>query len=84
STTTGTADVPDREVYVDGARVFQCADGSGVGHDCGLTPRPSNTYALNGAHLCVVHAVDRVVFPADPDTDLAKLLDGTSSLSRFT
>ncbi|CAN0537065.1 unnamed protein product, partial [Scytosiphon promiscuus] len=40
-------------------RVFQCADGPGAGHDCGSAPRPSNTYALNGAHLCVVHAVDR-------------------------
>lgn len=33
-----------------------------MGHDCGSTPRPSNTYALNAAHLCVVHAVDRYVF----------------------
>ncbi|CAM9615222.1 unnamed protein product, partial [Ectocarpus fasciculatus] len=64
-------------------RVFQCVDGTGVGHDCGSSPRPSNTYALNGAHLCAVHAVDRVMFPADPSTDLAAILDGTPSLSRF-
>lgn len=37
----------------------QCVDGTGVGHDCGSNPRPSNTYALNGPHLCAVHAVDR-------------------------
>ncbi|CAM9636936.1 unnamed protein product, partial [Ectocarpus sp. 12 AP-2014] len=66
-----------------GAWVFQCVDGTGVGHDCGTSPRPSNTYALNGAHLCAVHAVDRVMFPADPSTDLAAILDGTPSLSRF-
>ncbi|CAM9723497.1 unnamed protein product, partial [Ectocarpus sp. 13 AM-2016] len=84
SAVAGTADgVADREVYVDGARVFQCVDGTGVGHDCGTSPRPSNTYALNGAHLCAVHAVDRVMFPADPSTDLAAILDGTPSLSRF-
>ncbi|CAM9554131.1 unnamed protein product, partial [Scytosiphon promiscuus] len=84
SAVAGTTDgVADREVYVDGARVVQCVDGTGVGHDCGSNPRPSNTYALNGAHLCVVHAVDRVMFPADPATDLAAILDGTPSLSRF-
>jgi hypothetical protein len=54
-------------------RVYQCTRGSGSGHDCGtlLANAPSNTYALNAATLCVMHALDRVLLPPTTTTTAA-------------
>jgi hypothetical protein len=59
--------------YTCTCRVYQCTRGSGSGHDCGtlLANAPSNTYALNAATLCIMHAVDRVLLPPTAATSAA-------------
>jgi hypothetical protein len=62
-------------------RVYQCTRGSGSGHDCGtlLANAPSNTYALNTATLCVMHALDRVLLPPTTTTDTATATSDAST-----
>ncbi|CAM9653651.1 unnamed protein product, partial [Choristocarpus tenellus] len=83
STLPSGASIKDKEVYVDNARVYQCVEGLGVGHDCGTRSQASNTFALNGAHLCAVHAIDRVIFPPESGMDIAQVLETTPGLGRF-
>ncbi|CAM9331823.1 unnamed protein product, partial [Phaeothamnion confervicola] len=78
---TGTSKVRDVEVFINGGRVSQCV--AGVGHACGTRPEASNAYSLQGASLCVVHAVDTVLMPPSPGGVAAALAAAPALLSRF-
>lgn len=72
----------DTAVFVNGARLYQCTEGSGWGHDCGAHPTPSNTYAINDAHVVnIVHALDAVPLP--PPGTLLQVLQADPDLSSF-
>lgn len=76
--------VNDTSVFATQARLYQCTQGQGWGHDCSTArpPTPSNTYAINDDHLvCMVHAVDEVMLP--PTSTLLELLYADPSLSSF-
>ncbi|KAG5183693.1 FAS1 domain-containing protein [Tribonema minus] len=57
----------DQEVFLNNARLYQCAVAEGTGHSCAVPPAgsvpPSNAYALNEGTLCALHAIDAVLLP---------------------
>eukprot|EP00611_Tribonema_gayanum_P000406 TRINITY_DN10278_c0_g1_i1.p1 TRINITY_DN10278_c0_g1~~TRINITY_DN10278_c0_g1_i1.p1 ORF type:complete len:1032 (-),score=243.55 TRINITY_DN10278_c0_g1_i1:430-3486(-) len=57
----------DQEVFLNNARLYQCAVAGGTGHSCAVPPAgsvpPSNAYALNEGTLCALHAIDAVLLP---------------------
>jgi len=67
--------INDTSVFINNARVYQCVEGKGWGHDCGAQPTPSNTYSINDGHLVnIVHALDAVPLPPKAGTLFQTLL----------
>ena len=69
-------------VFVNGARLYQCAEGEGWGLACAATRQPSNTYAINDDRVVnMVHALDAVPLP--PAGSLLELVQADPDLSSF-
>lgn len=69
-------------VFINGARLYQCAEGDGWGPACAATRQPSNTYAINDDRIVnMVHALDAVPFP--PAGSLLELVQADPDLSTF-
>jgi len=69
-------------VFVNGARLYQCAEGDGWGPACVGTRQPSNTYAINDDRLInMVHALDAVPLP--PPGSLLEVVQSDPNISAF-